>query len=229
MTPDGADARPKVLVVDDDQDTAELMQAALTDEGYAVSAIFKADGRSVREAVARVEPDCVLLDSGANDPSGYGESWQTAAWIAGRERNVPVIMMTGHSIAADEALAAVSKRARAADFAAVIKKPFDLDEFLSTLEQAVNRGVVRRTADAELASRVAELRELLANAGARDISLSTRRVWATFRGVGDELMQIYWWEKLSLYLLGRYSLDGTRLEPVGRFTDLDAAIVVALP
>jgi len=229
VTHDEPDARPKILVVDDDQDTAELMQAALTDEGYAVSAIFKADGRSVREAVARIEPDCVLLDSGPNDPSGYGESWQTAAWIAARERNVPVIMLTGHSIAADEALAAISKRARAADFAAVIKKPFDLDEFLSTLEQAVNRGVVRRTADAELASRVAELRERLADAGARDISTSTRRVWATFRATGDELMQMYWWEKLSLYLLGRYSLDGARLEPIGQFTDLDAAIAVALP
>ena len=229
MTNDARGARPKILVVDDDQDTAELMQAALTDEGYAVSAIFTADGRSVREAVARVEPDCVLLDSGRSDPTGYGDSWQTAAWIAARERNVPVIMMTGHSIAANEALAAVSKRARAADFAAVIKKPFDLDEFLSTLERAVNKGVVRRTADAELASRVAELRERLADAGARDISTSSRRVWATFRGDGDELMQIYWWEKLSLYLLGRYTLDGVRLEPLGQFTELDAAIVVALP
>lgn len=138
-------------------------------------------------------------------------------------------MMTGHSLAADEALAAISKRARAADFAAVIRKPFDLDEFLSTLEQAVNRGVVRRAADAELAGRVAELRERLADAGARDISTSTRRVWATFRAVGEELMQIYWWERVSLYLLGRYSLDGARLEPIGQFTDLDAAIAVALP
>ena len=42
-------------------------------------------------------------------------------------------------------------------------------------------------------------------------------------------MQIYWWEKLSLYLLGRYTLDGVRLEPLGQFTELDAAIVVALP
>lgn len=229
MTHDARDAPPKILVVDDDQDTAELMQAALTDEGYAVSAIFTADGRAVREAVSRIEPDCVLLDSARGDPTGYGESWQTAAWIAARERNVPVVMITGHFTAADEALAAVSKRARAADFAAVIKKPFDLDEFLSTLEQAVNRGVVRRTADAELANRVAELRERLAEAGARDISTSTRRVWATFRGPGDELMQIYWWERVSLYLLGRYSVDGARLDPIGQFTDLDAAIAVALP
>lgn len=73
MIHDARDARPKILVVDDDQDTAELMQAALTDEGYSVSAIFTADGRAVREAVTGIEPDCVLLDSDRSDPLGYGE------------------------------------------------------------------------------------------------------------------------------------------------------------
>jgi DNA-binding NtrC family response regulator len=221
--------RPKVLIVDDDRDTAELMQAALTDEGYAASAIYHADGRSVREAVARLEPDCVLLDSAANDPTGYGESWQTAAWIAARERNVPVIMMTGHSRAADEAIAAISKRARAADFAAVIRKPFELDDFLLTLSRSVQRGVERRPSEAQRAALIAELIEQLIAAGARDISSSSRRVWATFRGNGDELMQIYRWERLSVYLLGRYSQDGARLEPLGQFTDLQAALAVALP
>jgi hypothetical protein len=66
-------------------------------------------------------------------------------------------------------------------------------------------------------------------AGARDLTTSSRRVWAIFRGTGEELVQIYWWETLSLYLVGRYSVDGARLEPLGQFTDLAAAIAVALP
>ena len=128
----------------------------------------------------------------------------------------------------DEALEASTKRARAADFAAVVRKPYDLDEFLDALGKAVQRGVVRRSSDAENAARVSELREQLVVAGARDISTSTRRVWATFRGTGDELTQIYWWEKLSVYLVGRYTPDGARLEPVGQFTDAGGAIAAAL-
>ena len=223
------EVRPKILVVDDDRDSAELMQAVLTDEGYATSVLYDADGRSVREAVSRLEPSCVLLDSSGGDPSGYGESWQTAAWIAAREPSVSVIMMTAHSLAADEAIAAVTKRARAADFAAVIRKPFDLDEFLTALNQAVQKGVTRRSSEAETAARNAQLHEQLIEAGARGITTSSRRVWAIFHGAGDDVLQIYWWEKLSLYLVARYSADGARLEPLGQFTDLGAAIAVALP
>ena len=219
----------KILVVDDDRDTAEIMQAVLTDEGYAPSLLYSSDSKSVREAVIRLEPDCVLLDSSQNDPTGYGESWLTAAWIAALERHTPTIMMTGHTAAADEALAASSKRARAAGFAAVVRKPYDLDEFIATLGREVQRGVARRSSDAQSSARIAELREQLARAGARDISTSTRRVWATFRGTEDELVQIYWWEKLSLYLVGRYTSDGTRLEPLGQFSEVEGAIAAALP
>lgn len=223
------DAPPKVLVVDDDRDTADIMQAVLLDEGYAPSVLYDADGIAVRETVARLEPDCVLLDSSGRDPIGYGESWQTAAWLAAREPSIAVIMMTGHSLAADEALAAATKRARAADFAAVVRKPFDIDEFLTTLASAVQKGVTRRSSELEAKARIADLREQLIAAGARDLTTSSRRVWAIFRGTGEELMQIYWWETLSLYLVGRYTVDGARLEPLGQFTDLAAAIALALP
>ncbi len=223
------EGKPKILVVDDDRDTAELVQAVLTDEGYAPSVIYRADSISVRDAVTSLEPDGVLLDSSQSDSSGYGESWQTAAWIAAREPSVSVIMMTAHAIAADEALAAITKRARAADFAAVVRKPFNLDQFLTTLNQAMQRGVVRRSSETETRARIDDLREQLIAAGARGLTTSSRRVWAIFLGADDELMQIYWWEKLSLYLVGRYSPDGARLEPIGQFTDLGAAIALALP
>jgi FixJ family two-component response regulator len=228
-SPGLARAAAKILVVDDDRDTADIMQAVLTDDGYAASVIYHSRGKFVQEAIVRLEPDCVLLDSSPDDPGGYGESWQTAAWIASRDRNVPVIMITGHRAAADEAIAARSKRARAAEFAAVIRKPYDIDEFLVTLGGAVQRGVVRRASDSETLRRVTELREKLTAAGAREISTSTRRVWATFRGAEDELVQIYWWEKLSVYLVGRYTPDGLRLEPLGQYTDVSGAIAAALP
>ena len=39
---------PKVLVVDDDHDTADIMQALLSDEGYAPSVVYDARGEVVR-------------------------------------------------------------------------------------------------------------------------------------------------------------------------------------
>jgi len=42
-------------------------------------------------------------------------------------------------------------------------------------------------------------------------------------------MQLYHWERLSSYYLGRYTPDGRRMEPLGEFTELDAALALALP
>jgi hypothetical protein len=61
------------------------------------------------------------------------------------------------------------------------------------------------------------------------IGSSLRRAWVTFRTPAGELMQLYFWEWLLVYLLGRYTPDGKRMEPLGEFTELEAAIALALP
>jgi hypothetical protein len=40
-------------------------------------------------------------------------------------------------------------------------------------------------------------------------------------------MQLYWWQAEGAYLVGRYSADGARLELVGHYYGLDAAIRAA--
>ena len=151
-------------------------------------AVLHSGGRWVREAIARWTG--LLLRTAVRTTTGYGASWHTAAWIETLDRNLPVVMMTGHKAAADEAIAARSKRSRAADFAAVIPKPYDIDELLAALDEAVKRGVVRRASDSETLRRVTELREKLTAAGAREISTSTRR-GMTFR-VAEDGSAIYW-------------------------------------
>jgi DNA-binding response OmpR family regulator len=84
----GTSQAPTVLCVDDDRDMAELVQAVLTDEGYAVSCLYSVEEDAVLRAAGRLEPDCILLDSDSDED--YGGSWQVAADLAERFRPVPV-------------------------------------------------------------------------------------------------------------------------------------------
>ncbi len=124
-----------VLVIEDDRDIGALVEQVLAEEGFAVSLVAGVGPESIRAAVARLEPDCILLDGESS--LGYGSSWIDAAWIAGRDRAVPVIMFTGHADAVREAAERTSPRSREAGFAAVVPKPFDLDQLVTTVARAV--------------------------------------------------------------------------------------------
>jgi len=98
----GPDADPlRVLLVDNDEDITALVNAILSDEGYAVATLNDTDHASVASAVGRVEPDCILLDS-AEGPA-FGGSWGEAAYLSRRDRPVPAVMFTAHSNAVAEA------------------------------------------------------------------------------------------------------------------------------
>ena len=56
------EARATVLVVDDDNDIADLVEELLMSEGYAVTTLRSRNLESVQAAVERLRPDCVLLD-----------------------------------------------------------------------------------------------------------------------------------------------------------------------
>ena len=62
----------KVLIVDDDEDIANLVEEALSEDGYAVTILREAESGAIDEAVALHRPDCILLDGGAG--GGYGDS-----------------------------------------------------------------------------------------------------------------------------------------------------------
>jgi DNA-binding response OmpR family regulator len=52
----------RVIIVDDDANIAGLVEELLTSEGYTVTILRDRDPESVRAAVERLHPDCVLLD-----------------------------------------------------------------------------------------------------------------------------------------------------------------------
>ena len=217
--------KPVILCVDDDRDIAEVVEAILVDEGYEVSCLFTLDDNALHRAVGRLEPDCVLLD-GLPGPE-YG-SWESAAWLEHRERSVPVVMFTAHQGDSREAQEAHTDRARQAGFAAVLLKPFHIDELLAAVATAVGNSRPFGRGEAAEEARTATLVAALEARGAIDVNPSTNREWASFRDADGRQWQINWWQGRGVYQLGSYGEDGI-MASVGQFTELEAAIEAALP
>ncbi len=216
----------RVLVADNDRNISELVQAILTDEGYEVAIVHETDHASITAAVGKAEPDCILLDGA--DGLDYGGSWSEASYLSSRRRAVPTVMFSGHSAAVREAQEAASDRARSARFAAVIGKPVSMDALLEAVATATGRSVRFEHTEAAERARTDELIEALRAAGATDVRTSSRREWATFTSPSDNrIYQLYWWQRLGHYLVGRYD-DEARLELIGHYLERNQAIEAAL-
>jgi CheY-like chemotaxis protein len=217
--------KPVVLCVDDDRDIAEVVEAILVDGGYDVSCLYTLDDDALRRTVGRLEPDCVLLD-GLPGPE-YG-SWESAAWLEHRARSVPVVMFTAHQPDSREAQEAHTDRAKRADFAAVLLKPFNVDELLDAVATAVGRSQLFGRGVAAEQVRTTALVNALQARGATDIRPSKARESASFRDAGGHLWHINWWQLRGVYQLGRYD-DNRAMAMAGQFSELEAAIEIALP
>lgn len=66
---EAASSARRVLVVDDNQDSADMMQMALELRGHVVLTAY--DGRSALDVVEQFKPEVVLLDIGLPDFDGY--------------------------------------------------------------------------------------------------------------------------------------------------------------
>ena len=135
-------ARETVLVVDDDNDIANLVEEFLISEGYAVTTLPGRNLESVQAAVERLRPDCVLLDGYARGRENT--SWTEAAWMASQVDAVPVILFSADRQATSEAERGESERSHAAGFSSVLPKPFDLNELVRVVALAVSQSPFRR-------------------------------------------------------------------------------------
>jgi DNA-binding response OmpR family regulator len=75
----GKAPRPlRVLVVDDNRDTALSLFMLLGEEGYEVHCLYS--GRRVMDAVIDFDPDVVLLDIHLPEGSGWEVAWTIRDW-----------------------------------------------------------------------------------------------------------------------------------------------------
>lgn len=123
-----AKARLRVLVVDDNQDAAEMLSEWIAMDGHETSVAH--DGASALAEIERGDVDVVLLDIGLPVMDGY----EVARLL--RERGLldrmMVVALTGYGQAMDRA------RSSSAGFHAHLVKPVDLDA-LSALLASVAR------------------------------------------------------------------------------------------
>jgi CheY-like chemotaxis protein len=156
--PDDAEARPLVLVVDDEPDILRLVGTTLEARGYAVETA--ADGAEGLEKAERLVPAVILLD--AMLPKLHGFEACRRIKSGPRTRHVPVVMMTaiyrGWRFAQD-----ARENFGAEDY---VEKPFRLDDLVQRLEAARAAAGARagqdRAAQEQAAPFLARGRELVA-------------------------------------------------------------------
>ncbi len=114
-----------ILVIEDDQDMCDLLQAGLGRRNFSVST--HVSGREGLAAVRRQATDVVLADINLPDMNGL----EICKSIARNSPDIPVVIMTAFG-SMDTAIAAI--RAGAYDF---VTKPLDMDILAMALERAV--------------------------------------------------------------------------------------------
>jgi PAS domain S-box-containing protein len=115
----------RILVVDDNEDSAEMMALCLRDMGHEVEVAF--DGMTGLERATSFSPEVVFLDVGLPGLNGY-EVAQRLRAMKGWDQ-VPIIAITGFAAEADRA------RALAAGFTSHMSKPVDLTKLVEQIER----------------------------------------------------------------------------------------------
>ena len=123
--------RPKVLIVDDEDEVRSLAADLLKAEGIAVTTAV--DGIDALEHVAAETPDVVVLDFEMPRLDGIG----TLKRLRAEAPNAAVIMVTGH---ADVGIAVSAMRLGAYDF---MLKPIIPEDFVPTVQRAMERNQLR--------------------------------------------------------------------------------------
>jgi signal transduction histidine kinase len=119
----------RVLIVDDNQDAADLMGEALELAGHKVQIAY--DGARGLELAAEFDPDCVLLDIGLPTMDGYAVARRLRDHDGDRHRTL--IAITGYGQDSDV------RRALDAGFDRHLTKPVSLAVTLEIVENATAR------------------------------------------------------------------------------------------
>jgi CheY-like chemotaxis protein len=112
-----------ILVVEDEFGAADVIMAALEDEGYRV--VLAANGRQGMERFAEVNPDLVIAD--LMMPIMDGAAMGHAIRDGSTHADIPIIMAS--------AVSEIAVRQRFAGFQAFLRKPFRIEELLEMVRK----------------------------------------------------------------------------------------------
>jgi CheY-like chemotaxis protein len=121
---------PKILIVEDDQDTRQLLKIRLESSGYETA--FAVDAIGAIGAAREERPDLILLDFGL--PGGDGivvmERLKTFPALA----HIPVIVVSAREPTS------TGQRALVAGAVSYLQKPVDNDDLLRAIRSALGEG-----------------------------------------------------------------------------------------
>ncbi|HLD65937.1 MAG TPA: response regulator, partial [Pseudomonas sp.] len=122
-------AGKSILLVDDDQEIRELLQAYLSRAGFGVRTV--GDGAGFRQALGEESADLVILDVMLPDEDGFS----LCRWVRQHPRlaQVPIIMLTASS---DEADRVIGLELGADDY---LGKPFSPRELQARIKALLRR------------------------------------------------------------------------------------------
>jgi FixJ family two-component response regulator len=143
-----SDPRPTIFVVDDDASVREAVSNLLESVGFDAQAFASTEG--FRNAARPDAPSCLVLD--IKLPGANGLDFQEALARAGI--SIPIVFITAHG---DVPMASRAMKAGAIEF---LMKPFQKEDLLAAIRQALERDRLGRQQDAEIAvlrSRFGEL------------------------------------------------------------------------
>ncbi len=108
----------KILIVEDNQDSRELVVKVLKNKGY--ETIEAADGEEALEKAATERPDLILLDISIPKIDGY----EVAKRLKSQEefKDIPIVALTAHAMKGDREKVIVS------GFEGYISKPINVRE-----------------------------------------------------------------------------------------------------
>lgn len=118
--------RPRLLIVEDDDDLRAVLADALTAAGYYVAG--QDSGADALDSVRAQRPQLIVLDVMMPGLDGI----QVLAELRAVGYTMPVIMITGMPLT----------DARLDGASAVLQKPFDLEDFLATVRRLLGPGAV---------------------------------------------------------------------------------------
>ncbi|HVU12996.1 MAG TPA: response regulator transcription factor [Phototrophicaceae bacterium] len=194
------ETNPLILIVEDDNDTADFVTELLQTSGY--SAVIADTGEVALSEISNAQPDLVLLDMNLPDMNGLDLLRQVRA-----SSLLPMIVLSG---ASHERTKVVALEEGADDY---VVKPFSPEELIARVH-ALLRRVVEWTPPAETRLRV---RHLELDMARRQVSIRGKKLHLTpveygilvtlMRSAGqvithDELLRTVWGEKYE----GDYSV-----------------------
>lgn len=121
--------KPKILLVDDEEDLVQLMGLRLEAAGYAVSAAY--DGQQALERVRNSRPDLIILDLMLPKVDGYKVC--RLLKFDERTKRIPILIFTARAQEGDVKLALEC----GAD--AYQTKPFDVQQLLGKLKELLDK------------------------------------------------------------------------------------------